>query len=123
MGILESIRNALGINVENQAEFGNMDYESANPVDQIPNPTKEEATLRIGYSGLLKNAGADAVYLHYGYDGWNSSIHTVKMNRLANGDFEVDLYPKDQREVNFCFKDSANNWDNNNGWNWTVHLP
>ncbi|HYH04653.1 MAG TPA: carbohydrate-binding protein [Bacillota bacterium] len=122
MGILETIRNVLGINATNQAEFGNLDNESTNPVDWSPNPMQKDETLRIGYRGLLKDAGADAVYLHYGYDSWNSPIHTIKMNRLADGDFEVDLHPEDRHEVNFCFKDSASNWDNNNGWNWTVHI-
>ncbi|MDR9787773.1 MAG: carbohydrate-binding protein [Peptococcaceae bacterium MAG4] len=76
--------------------------------------------VTIIYNGLLKNSGADQVYLHYGYgdtDRWYD-INTIRMDNTHQG-FEKTISMKNHM-LNFCFKDSANNWDNNNGHNWTV---
>lgn len=82
-------------------------------------------TVHIDYQGLLKDSGAESVFLHYGFDSWNAEVATVMMEREENGKFGVDIpahFGHNHHEINFCFKDSANNWDNNNGWNWTVSL-
>lgn len=117
MGILESIRNALGMNVQNAEEFG----EDYNPVIWSPTAVSPGENIRIEYQGLLKDSGADTVYLHYGFDNWNSPIQTIKMDRKADGEYEANLRFEGQREMNFCFKDSAGNWDNNSKYNWTVY--
>ncbi|HEY8464372.1 MAG TPA: carbohydrate-binding protein [Bacillota bacterium] len=120
MGILESIRNALGINAVTQEELGILEPPEVVSWNQERDGT--DGMIRIRYRGLLKTAGANAVYLHYAFDNWNFPARTVKMEHLVNGDFEVKVQPEGKREINFCFKDSADNWDNNNGWNWTVNL-
>jgi hypothetical protein len=82
-----------------------------------PAPVKAGDTVHIKYHGLLRNSGADSVYLHYGKDGWNDT-QTIPMNQFPDGEFSAEVKADAGNEVNFCFKDSANNWDNNNGWNW-----
>ena len=76
--------------------------------------------VTIIYNGLLKNSGADQVYLHYGYGDTDRGydINTIRMDNTHQG-FEKTISMKNHM-LNFCFKDSANNWDNNNGHNWTV---
>ncbi len=77
-----------------------------------------EAT--IVYNGLLSRSGADQVYLHCGFGDparW-SSISTQRMDRSPRG-WEKTVRLTDSSAI-FCFKDSANNWDNNNGHNWIV---
>lgn len=73
---------------------------------------------KICYHGLLAKSGADNVFLHYGFgspESWQDS-QTMKMERSPIG-WEKDIDLK-ENIVNFCFKDSANNWDNNSGYNW-----
>lgn len=82
-----------------------------------PAPVKSGDTVHIKYHGLLKNSGADSIYLHFGSDGWKNQ-RMIPMNRLPEGDFGAEVKAEGSNEINFCFKDSANNWDNNSGWNW-----
>lgn len=86
-----------------------------------PTPVKSGDTVHVKYHGLLKNSGADSVYLHYGSDGWNNS-RTVSMNHAPEGGFMTEIKADAGSEINLCFKDSANNWDNNNGWNWKCEV-
>lgn len=44
------------------------------------------------------------------------------MERTPQGNFVCTTKIQGTREMNFCFKDSANNWDNNSGWNWTCKI-
>lgn len=72
----------------------------------------------VCYNGLLARSGAEQVYLHCGYgsrDSWRTAA-TVKMDRTDRG-WETTLDVRDS-VLNFCFKDGAGNWDNNNGANW-----
>ncbi|MCL6476869.1 MAG: hypothetical protein K6T65_00490 [Peptococcaceae bacterium] len=77
-----------------------------------------EATIE--YYGLLMKSGADQVYLHCGFGNpvhWQN-VSTQRMDRTARG-WEKTIRMMDDKAI-FCFKDSANNWDNNNGYNWIV---
>lgn len=77
--------------------------------------------VKICYSGLLPKSGADQVFLHCGYSdpqNWRE-VQTLQMDRAMQG-FEKSIPMRDHTAV-FCFKDSAENWDNNNGHNWLIH--
>ena len=74
--------------------------------------------VNICYSGLLSRSGADQVYLHCGFGDtqhWNS-VQDLRMERTARG-WEKNVTLQ-SNQLNFCFKDSASNWDNNSGHNW-----
>lgn len=78
--------------------------------------------VTICYNGLLAKSGADQVFLHYGYGdpkNWRD-VGTIAMDKTFRG-WEKTIPLKD-RVTSFCFKDSANNWDNNNGYNWTLQV-
>jgi hypothetical protein len=77
--------------------------------------------VRIEYRGLLAQSGADSVWLHCGFDGWGNT-HDIHMPRTVQGTFSCSAEVQGSREMNLCFKDSADNWDNNNGQNWTVTI-
>ncbi len=94
---------------------------SDNRIAIEPAPIRSGDFLNIKYHGILKNSGADAIYLHYGKDGWQN-LRTIKMERLPEGIFGAKITAEASKEINFCFKDSANNWDNNNGFNWTCNV-
>ena len=84
-----------------------------------PSPALRGAVEEIGYKGLLVRLGADRVYLHYGSDGWKNP-RTVPMNRRPDGSFSCQIACDGEKCLDFCFKDSANHWDNNSGRNWNL---
>jgi len=90
-------------------------------VDPVPMTAGEEVTVL--YQGLLANSGADQVWLHTGYgtdDNWRQ-IYDYPMERTARGWVKV-FKLQDESRLHFCFKDSASNWDNNNGTNWSFEI-
>ncbi|MGE5396171.1 MAG: carbohydrate-binding protein [Chitinophagales bacterium] len=79
--------------------------------------------VQIVYSGLLAGAGADKVFVHVGYgsqNGW-SDVKDYEMIRTNHG-WETSLQVYRAGQMNLCFKDRANNWDNNSGHNWSLHV-
>ncbi|MGE5581521.1 MAG: carbohydrate-binding protein [Bacillota bacterium] len=114
-------KRLLGIE-EHDQEVGIFESPTDNYVSWEPVKVSPGETVHLNYHGLLKNSGAGEIYLHYGFDSWNHNINTLKMARNEQGDFVADVPTGDNREMNFCFKDEAGNWDNNNGWDWTLHL-
>jgi hypothetical protein len=110
-------KKALTLNQTNNQEFGG---EAQQPVsiEAFVTPTGQQ--LQVNYQGLLKNSGAREVYLHYGVNDWSQTA-TVKMEHSHTGGFTALIQPS-SRAVEFCFKDNAENWDNNNGSNWRAHV-
>lgn len=90
-------------------------------VDPTPITAKDEITIL--YNGLLANSGANEVYLHVGY-GSNDQWQNVQDYRMyfTNNGWEKSFTVNDTSRLNFCFKDPANNWDNNNGVNWSLEI-
>lgn len=77
-------------------------------------------TASLKYEGLLAKCGADDVYTVVGY-GSNSNwenVQTIRMNRFGNA-FHADIPSMHGMNINVAFKDSADNWDNNSGNNYT----
>ncbi len=77
-------------------------------------------TVALKYDGLLAQSGADDVYSVIGYGSNNSweNVQTIRMNRFGNS-FHADVPSMHGMNINVAFKDSAENWDNNNGTNYT----
>lgn len=92
--------------------------DAAKGVEVKPAAFGDEVT--VCYSGLLSRSGADQVFLHCGFGDqqkWNN-VSTQRMDRSPRG-WEKTIRMVDHK-ASFCFKDSASNWDNNSGYNWTV---
>lgn len=86
-----------------------------------PYPVNTGEELRVVYDGLLAQSGADRVFMHMGYGpvaSW-SNTKDIEMMRTQRG-FETTFRVDKPDRINFCFKDSAANWDNNNGLNWSI---
>lgn len=109
------------------AEFRYKDMADANypggvVVDPTPITAGEEITVL--YNGLLAQSGADQVYLHVGYgmaDHWNA-VADMRMAKTGWGFVKTMSVPDASTRLNFCFKDTAENWDNNNGDNWSFQI-
>jgi len=86
-----------------------------------PNVVAEGDNARIIYRGILEKSGADSVYMFTGYgDNWRSSDFT-KMRRTDEG-FEATIPITQLDKLNVAFKDSAANWDNNSGRNYSFEV-
>lgn len=77
-------------------------------------------TIALKYDGLLAKSGAEDVYSVVGYGSNNSweNVQTIRMNRFGNS-FHADVPAMHGMNINVAFKDSAENWDNNSGMNYT----
>lgn len=97
------------------------DYPQGVVVDPTPITVGEEITVL--YYGLLAKSGADQIFIRVGFgDGrdWKN-ISDLKMSRTGWGWVKTMEMPDEER-FNFCFRDSAQNWDNNNGINWSFQI-
>ena len=95
--------------------------EDAGGVKVAPIPVSANTDVTVVYAGLLAQSGAEQVYLHCGFGSdWHNrkDISLFKTSRGWENTFKVS----DTHTLNFCFKDSANNWDNNNGRNWSYNI-
>lgn len=77
----------------------------------------------ITYTGLLKQCGATEVYAHVGHGCQWKNTQDYQMKKTPQG-FELTLpLPENVDRLNLCFKDSASNWDNNTGANYSFLIP
>ena len=99
-----------------------------NQSDYIPNgvilnpavPTAGDK-VKLVYDGLLAKNGANHVYAHVGYGSNWDNVNFFQMLRSATG-FETTIPVSNADTLNLCFKDCANNWDNNSGKNYTFDV-
>jgi hypothetical protein len=77
--------------------------------------------VKILYDGLLSKSGATHVYAHLGYGGNWAYSQDIPMTRTYSG-FEASIPVSETDRLNVCFKDCANNWDNNSGLNYTFDV-
>jgi len=87
-----------------------------------PVPSKTGETVNVRYHGLLASSGADQVYMHTGYGAGSwQGIYDHCMHKTGN-EWESSIKIDREGQFNFCFKDSADNWDDNNGLNWSYKI-
>ncbi len=92
-------------------------FYSANGIN-FTNP-RDKTAINVTYNGLLAKSGANTIYAVCGYgDTWENES-TIKMTK--NHDNFVATLPFSKTvDLNIAFKDAYNNWDNNNGSNYTI---
>ena len=81
----------------------------------------ENTKVKISYVGVLFQGNSEEVYIHYGFGpNWNN-VNEVKMEKTELGfQAEIDLLSGDT--LNFCFRNSKNEWDNNGGQNYVFPI-
>lgn len=81
----------------------------------------QNETVKLTYKGYLFKANSTEVSIVYGYgDNWENTTEQP-MKRTLNGfitDIKVDNFDK----INFCFKNSYEEWDNNNYQDYHVDI-
>lgn len=78
--------------------------------------TKNE-TSTITYSGSLFQNGSDSVTIVYGFgDNWSNTSEQL-MEKTSDG-FVAEIKILDFEKLNFCFRNSNYEWDNNDSQNY-----
>ena len=77
----------------------------------------ENSKLKISYVGTLFQEGSEEVFLHYGFGlNWDN-VAEVPMEKTELG-FQCEIDVLESETLNLCFRNSANEWDNNSGENF-----
>lgn len=81
----------------------------------------ENTIVKISYTGKLFQDNSEEVYIHYGFGLNWENLNEIKMEKTELGyQAEIELTSCDS--LNLCFRNSYNEWDNNNGQNYTFEI-
>lgn len=75
------------------------------------------STVKISYIGELFQNGSEEVYIHFGFGLLWENVSEIKMIKTELG-FQAEIKLEDFESFNFCFRNGANIWDNNDGNNY-----
>lgn len=82
----------------------------------------ENTEIKVTYAGTLFQDGTEDVTIHYGFGNNWEDAKDVQMVKTELG-YQATLYIQQGCTIlNFCFKNSAGQWDNNNGTNYTFSV-
>ncbi len=81
----------------------------------------ENSKLKISYVGNLYQNNSEQVFLHYGFGLQWDDVTDVKMEKTELG-FQSEIDIKEYESLNLCFRNSNNEWDNNNGENYIFNI-
>lgn len=76
--------------------------------------------IKLTYTGLLSECGAEEIFAHIGWGEAWENLNDIKMSKTKSG-FTATISVDSMSQLNLCFKDALNNWDNNNGSNYTIY--
>ncbi len=79
------------------------------------------STVKISYTGKLFQDKAEEVFIHYGFGLNWENLADVKMEKTDLG-FQAEITLDDSDSLSFCFNDGNENWDNNDGQNYTFAI-
>ena len=77
----------------------------------------ENAKVKISYVGNLFQENSSEVYLHYGFGSNWDNVNEIKMEKTELG-FQAEIELLSSDTLNFCFRNSNNEWDNNENANY-----
>ena len=77
----------------------------------------ENSNIKISYTGKFFQENSEEVFIHYGFGiNWDN-LNEIKMEKTELG-FQAEIFLGEGDTFNFCFRNSNNEWDNNNGENY-----
>jgi hypothetical protein len=97
------------------------DRYKANGLVISPFAPHAQDSVKVLYNGLLLQNGANEVWVHVGFGEKWDKAHDYKMEKTDNG-FEVNFMVQYSDTLNIAFRDSASNWDNNSGDNYSFGI-
>lgn len=81
----------------------------------------QNSVVKISYTGKFFENDSDEVFIHYGFGKDWDNLSEVKMEKTELG-FQTEISLLESDTFNFCFRNSANEWDNNNSENYIFEL-
>lgn len=88
-------------------------------VNVSPTPITPGETVVVSYSGPLLHNNPQSLHLHWGI-GPGDWEHVQDVAMQKEGDkYTATLEVGEPGNFEFCFRDGRDNWDNNNGRNWS----
>ena len=82
----------------------------------------ENTNIKVSYTGSLFQNNSEEIYLHYGFNEDWKEVTEIKMEKTDLG-FQAELYLPEYQILNFCFRNSNNEWDNNEHHNYLSLVP
>ncbi len=77
----------------------------------------ENNIVKISYTGKLFQDGSEEVFIHYGFGNNWDNLNEIKMEKTELG-FQAEIDLKSSDSLNLCFRNSNNEWDNNDSQNY-----
>ena len=78
----------------------------------------ENSVVKISYTGkFFQDNSNTELYIHYGFGLLWENVNEIKMEKTELG-YQALIYLNGQDSLNFCFKNSNGEWDNNGGKNY-----
>lgn len=81
----------------------------------------ENTDVKVTYAGKLFQNGSEDVIVHYGFGEKWENAQDVVMQKSELG-FQIDIHVVPNTKLNFCFRNSIGEWDNNNGANYAFKI-
>ena len=81
----------------------------------------ENTIVKISYTGILFQNNSEEVFVHYGFGNNWDQLNDIKMNKTELG-FQAEIKLSSCENLNLCFKSNKNEWDNNNGANYSFSI-
>lgn len=81
----------------------------------------ENNNVKISYTGKFFQDGSEQVFLHYGFGiNWDN-VNEIEMNKTDLG-FQAEINLLEGESFNLCFRNGNNDWDNNEGQNYSFPM-
>ena len=81
----------------------------------------ENSAVKISYTGMFFLDGSEKVFLHYGFGiNWDN-VNEVEMEKTDLG-FQAEINLLEGESFNLCFKNGNEQWDNNEGQNYSFPM-
>ena len=81
----------------------------------------ENSNVKISYTGKFFQDDCEDVFIHYGFGPNWDNLNECKMEKTDLG-FQAELFLENGESFNLCFRNSNNEWDNNEGNNYIFNL-
>ena len=81
----------------------------------------ENNNVKISYTGKFFQDGSEQAFLHYGFGlNWDN-VNEIEMNKTELG-FQAEINLLEGESFNLCFRNGNNEWDNNEGQNYSFPI-
>lgn len=81
----------------------------------------QNSKVKISYTGKFFEDNSNDVYIHYGFGTFWDNLSEIKMEKTELG-FQAEIEFIESDTFNFCFRNEANEWDNNEQENYIFNL-